>query len=283
MNPTASEKKHLIEEVGVKKHFLTNSLDPEERPHLDKEGEESLVIFDIPIKKRKRKQEYATIPLGIILLDKCVVTICEKPFSVLEKVKSGEVKDFSPHKKAEFLLQLSLHIAQQYLMYLKDLNKRREEIEHELRKSMENRRLYNLLDLEESLVYFSTSLKANEIVLEKLTKLEGYTIFSEESELMEDAKIEMNQALSMANIYRDILSRMMDAFASVISNNLNIVMKFLTSIAIVIAIPTIVASFFGMNVVLPFQSYPHAFLIILLLSLILTGIVAGLLAKWRMF
>ncbi|NIQ06617.1 MAG: magnesium transporter CorA family protein [Candidatus Korarchaeota archaeon] len=283
VDPTDPERRRLIEEVGVKKHFITNSLDPGERPHIDKENEQLLVILDVPLKTNESRQEYTTRPLGIVLLDNTVVTICKHAFSALEPFKRGEVKDFSPSKKGKFLLLIALRIAQQYLSYLKDLTKWREEIERELRKSMKNEELYALLDLEESLVYFTTSLKANEGVLEKLTKLEGFSTIAEERELMEDARIEMNQALSMANIYSNILSGMMDAFASVISNNLNIVMKFLASIAIVIAIPTIVASFFGMNVALPFQSHPHAFLIILLLSVFLAGSVAGLLAIWKMF
>lgn len=282
INPTDSEKRRLIEEVGVREHFIRNSLDPEERPHIDKENDELLVILDIPIRVSERRQEYSTVPMGIIFLRDTVVTVCRRSFSVLDTFKGGEVEDVSIGKKPKFLLQIALRIAQQYLSFLKKLNKRREEIERELRKTMRNKELYNLLDLKESLIYFTTSLKANEVVLEKLTKLGGFSLFAEESELMEDARIEMNQALSMANTYSNILSGMMDAFASVISNNLNVVMKVLASVAIIIAIPTIVASFFGMNVALPFQSHPQGFLIILFLSLLLTGFVAGLLAMWRM-
>jgi magnesium transporter len=156
-------------------------------------------------------------------------------------------------------------------------------IERELHKSMKNKELIQLLDLEKSLVYFSTSLRGNEIVLEKMLKLDAIKKYPEDEDLLEDVIIENKQAIEMANIYSNILSGMMDAFASVISNNLNIVMKFLTSVTIVLTIPTMIASFFGMNVPVPLSMQPYAFIIIIAISLGLSTILALFMAKKKMF
>lgn len=277
--PTKEERNILLEELGIREDFITKSLDPAERPHIDQEEGQTLLVIDVPMRKRQKDIEYSTFPLGIILLEHVVVTLSYTSSPVLDRFKDNKIKHFSPARRIEFVFQLVQQIAGLYLRYLKDLNKKREEIERELRKSMENKELYSLLDLEESLVYFTTSLRANESVLTKIKTLDVLPSSPEEEELMEDTMLEMKQALTMANTYSNILSDMMDAFASVISNKLNIVMRVLTSIAIVMAIPTLVASIYGMNVDLPLQHHPFAFLILLLFSIGLSMIVASILVK----
>jgi magnesium transporter len=163
-------------------------------------------------------------------------------------------------------------IAKDFLRYLRYIDKKTDDVEKQLHKSMKNKELFKLLDLAKSLVYFTTSLKSNETVLEKLLRGRYLKMYEEDQDLLEDVIIENKQALEMANIHSSILSGMMDAFASVISNNLNIVMKFLTSVTIVMAIPTMVSSLFGMNVALPMQNNPLAFLYLVLISL---GVSAG--------
>lgn len=281
--PTKQEKKNLIEEFGVKEEFIINSLDPEERPHLDQEDEQILIVIDIPIRLSKKEQEYTTIPLGIILLQDCIITISSSSSPILDSFKKGEIKNFSPKRKYRFIFHIINQVAKYYLNYLQELNRKREEIERKLRKSMKNEELYSLLDLEESLVYFSTSLKANEAVLGKIMNFQLIISSIEKKDLIDDSLIEMQQAHTMANTYSSVLSGMMDAFASVISNNLNIVMKFLTSLAIVIAIPTLIASFYGMNIPLPLQHNPYALIHIILVSLIASLLVVILLQQRDLF
>ncbi len=226
---------------------------------------------------------YSTIPLGIILIGDSIVTICLKDSPIIRDFIENKVKTFYTFKKTRFILQILYRNAIKYLQYLKQIDKESSRIENELHKSMKNKELIQLLALEKSLVYFSTSLKANELVLEKLMRQENIKNYPEDAELLEDVIIENKQAIEMARIYSDILSGTMDAFASVISNNLSIVMKFLASVTIVMAIPTMIASFFGMNVLVPLGSNPYAFAYILSGTLLFCLIAAVAMAKRKMF
>jgi magnesium transporter len=170
-----------------------------------------------------------------------------------------------------------------YLQYLRNIDKTSDVIENRLHKSLKNEELIQLLELEKSLVYFSTSLKSNEIVLEKIHRANLIKMYPDDMELLEDVIIENKQAIEMANIYSNILSGTMDAYASVISNNLNMVMKFLTSVTIIISIPTMVASFFGMNVHVPFQTNPHAFMIIFMMSTLFSVILSVFMVRKELF
>jgi magnesium transporter len=221
--------------------------------------------------------------MGIILSGENIITVCLKAIPLLNDFMSGKIKSFYTFKKSRFILQLLFKNATYYLQYLKQIDRMSLNIERELHKSMKNKELIQLLDLEKSLVYFSTSLRGNEIVLEKMLKLDAIKKYPEDEDLLEDVIIENKQAIEMANIYSNILSGMMDAFASVISNNLNIVMKFLTSVTIVLTIPTMIASFFGMNVPVPLSMQPYAFIIIIAISLGLSTILALFMAKKKMF
>lgn len=282
--PSEEEISDIISKTGVPIEFVIHPLDPEERSRIDTEGDHRLIIIDIPIKSNDGYLEYETIPLGIILTkDEVLITVCSEDTPIMADFKNNKIKQFFTFKKTRFVFQLLHQISNHYLKYLKDINRKTDDIERELHKSMKNKELFSLLSLEKSLVFFTTSLKSNEIVMEKILRTKFLVMYEEDEDVLEEAIIENKQAIEMSHIYSTILSGMMDAFASVISNNLNIVMKFLTSITIVLAMPTMVASFYGMNVNLPFQNYPDAFTVTIIFSLIASITAASILAKKKLF
>jgi len=283
-NPTESEITRVYSEMRLEPDYIRSALDEEERARIEYEDGSTLIIVDIPIVETDDDAfVYTTIPLGIILTHELIITVCLKECPIIKDFMENRVKGFYTFKRTRFILQILHRNATKYLQYLKQIDKASSRIESELHKSMKNKELIQLLGLEKSLVYFSTSLKANEIVLEKMLKLEYIKKYPDDTDLLEDVIIENKQAIEMANIYSNILSGTMDAFASVISNNLNIVMKFLTSVTIIMAIPTMVASFFGMNVHVPFENNPYAFAIIFVISLVLSTVSAVIMARRKMF
>jgi len=285
VDPTESEILYISERMGIEPDYLRDPLDPEEKSRIEKENGTLLIIVDIPILDTDDdKLTFDTIPLGMIVVeDDYFITVCLKENPIINEFANHRIKGFFTFKKTRFILQLLYRIATYYLRYLKQINRKTDHIERQLHKSMKNQELFALLDLEKSLVYFTTSLRANEIVMEKLLRGKYLKMYPEDEDIMEEAIIENKQAIEMAHIYSNILSGMMDAFASVISNNLNIVMKFLTSVTIVLAIPTMIASFYGMNVSLPFQGSNHAFWFIILITVTVTSLAIFLLARRRMF
>jgi magnesium transporter len=264
LNPTEEEINLVVESTGIEAELLRPALDEEERSHIEIENGATLILVDVPIiESDGNKSVYTTMPLGIVLTKTCIVTICLKETAVLTEFTKKRIKNFYTQYKSRFLLQILFKNATLYLSYLRQIEKLSNKLENELQKSMKNKELTQLLQLEKSLVYFSTSLKSNESVLEKLMKLEAIRKYEDDQELLEDVIIENKQAIEMTNIYSSILSGTMDAFASVISNNLNIVMKSLTIITITLAVPTMISSFFGMNVHNPWENSNYAFLIII--------------------
>lgn len=284
-NPTHQEISRLCYTFSLEPDYIRAALDEEERARIEYDDGKTLIVVDIPvIEKEGETNVYSTIPLGIVLTANNIITVCLKEDTLIKDFVNGRIKGFYTYYKNRFILQILHRNATQYLQYLKQIDKFSNKIEQDLHKSMKNKELIQLLKLEKSLVYFSTSLKSNEVVLEKMMKLEHVKKYPDDTDLLEDVIIENKQAIEMANIYSSILSGTMDAFASVISNNVNIVMKFLTSVTIVMAIPTMVASFFGMNVAaIPFSQYPHAFNIVVLISAVLAALSAYFLAKRKMF
>ena len=250
--PTQQEIDYLTGELGLDQDFVRSSLDEEESSRIEAEdNDQVLVIVDLPVADRQEEEGtilYSTAPMGIILTGDWVVTISVRPQQVVEEMADGRVKNVTTHLRTRFLLSLLFRIATRYLTYLKQIDKISSYTEQQLHRSMRNKELIQLLGLEKSLVYFSTSLKGNEITLEKILRGRIIKLYEEDQDLLEDVLVEVKQAIEMCNIYTSILSGTMDAFASVISNNLNIVMKILASITIVMSIPTIVSSFYGMNV-----------------------------------
>lgn len=252
VNPSEHELARVGELMGVELDLLKAALDEEERPRIEVEGGATLILVDLPAPASEGGLDlYTTIPLGIVLTDRCIATVCLRSDTLLEDFVAGRVKHFATQLRTRFVLQILYRSASRYLQYLRSIDRSSHRIEQELHGSLKNKELIQLLKLEKSLVYFSTSLKSNEIVLDKLVRLETIRRHEEDKELLEDVIVENRQALEMAHIYSNILGSTMDAFASVISNNLNIVMKVLTSVTVVMAIPTMISSLFGMNVPQP--------------------------------
>lgn len=282
INPEEDELNSIISTLNLEPSFIKAALDEEETSHIDTEDGQTLIIIDVPsAQKEKNTVIYSTIPLGIILTEKNIVTISLRETSVIRDFSEGIVKNVQTSLKTRFVFHILFRVANRFLQYLKQIDKLSNYIEKQLHVSMKNKELIQLLDLEKSLVYFSTSLKANETTLEKILRGRVIKLYDEDQDLLEDVLIEVKQAIEMSNIYSSILTGTMDAFASVISNNLNIVMKILTSITILMAIPTMISSFYGMNVPnIPFANVWYAPFAI---SIILVAAAAYLLVKKKMF
>lgn len=246
--PTEDELNTVSEVLNVDPGFLRAALDEEETSRIDTEDGQTLIIIDVPAVEKDDAVVYSTIPLGIIVTEKHIITVCLKESSIVKDFQDGLVKNAETQKRTRFILYMLLQVAKRFLQYLKQIDKIYNYMERHLYKSQRNKELIQLLDLEKSLVYFNTSLKANEVTLEKILRGRIITLYEEDHDLLEDVLIEVRQAIEMANIYSSIISGMMDAFASVISNNLNVIMKVLTSITILLTIPNIFFSFYGMNV-----------------------------------
>lgn len=287
VNPTATEILDVSKEYQIEVDDLRAPLDEEERSRIEVGDNYTMILVDIPIiEERNDKEWYVTIPMSIIVTDDLIFTVCLEDTPVLSAFMDGRVRNFFTYKKTRFILQILYKNATMYLHYLRVIDKKSEQVEQKLHASTKNQELIELLELEKSLVYFTTSLRSNEVVLEKLLKTESIKHYPEDEELLEDVIIENKQAIEMSNIYSGILSGMMDAFASVISNNLNIVMKFLATVTIVMAIPTMIFSAYGMNVNpagMPFADSPYGFLIVILISLVLSLVVALIFSKKDLF
>lgn len=273
-SPSEEEIHSTATALDIPLNFLKNPLDYDERSRIQKVDQTVIIIVNIPYSTSDTSgfPLFETYPIGIIMTDNSFITVSSKNTPILDDFKNGSILDFSTLKRQQFALQILFAISSYYLKYLKHINQKTNEIEMELQQSLKNKEIYAFLALEKSLVYFTTSLKSNKIVLEKLLRQIVVKLNAEDKELLLDVIIENHQAIEMAETYSSILSGMMDAFASVISNNLNIVMKILTSITIILALPTIVASFFGMNVDLPFDTKPYAFYLILFISVLLSAV-----------
>jgi magnesium transporter len=283
--PTEEEINRVTTEANIYVDFIRDALDDEERPRIEREDGQVYIIVDYPYITHDDAgfPIYETIPIGIVLTDECIITVSLKDTPILEVFKNNKIKEFYTFKKNRFALQILAIITSYYLRYLKQINKRTNEIERELHQSMKNKELYAFLALEKSLVYFTTSLKSNKVVLDKILRFSYIKMYEEDKDLLEDVMIEKIQAIEMAETYSSILSGMMDAFASIISNNVNIVMKFLTSFTIILSFPTIVFSFYGMNVDLPLQNSPHAFWISITVACVLSIITALIFWKKKYF
>ncbi|MGI5848479.1 MAG: magnesium transporter CorA family protein [Christensenellales bacterium] len=283
LDPTKEELDIVSKECAVELDILQAALDEEETPRIDKEDEQTLILVDIPvIEPEGTSFLYNTMPLGIIITENNIITVCLEESTIIEDFYKGRVKGFDCTKKTRFVYHLLYKNSSRYLQYLRQIEKASTQVENALHKSLKNRELIQMLKLEKSLVYFATSLKANELVLEKMLKTNLIKRYPDDDELLEDVIIENKQAIEMCTIYREILTGTMDAFASVISNNLNIVMKFLTSVTIILTIPTLLASLWGMNVDVPFEHMPGGFLIVSGISLITTAVVALVLWKKKL-
>ena len=283
--PSQEELLLISKKTGVPLEFLRAPLDDEETSRIEIEGDFILIIVDIPFTEMEDNSlTYDTYPLAIIHTKNELITVCLKNSKVLTDFSSNKVRNFYSFKKSRFILQILNRVSTYYLLYLRQIDKKSIMIEKRLHKSMKNRELVQLHSLSKSLVYFSTSLKSNEITLEKMLKLDVIQRYEEDKDVLEDVIIENKQAIEMTYIYSNILGSTMDFFASVISNNLNIVMKVLASVTILMSTLTVISGIYGMNFdYLPLLHHPYGFHIIMTLSVILCGVIAFILYKKDMF
>ena len=286
--PIDPELVSISRRYGIDLDDLRAALDEEERAHITVEDEYTLILVDIPsTEERNGKHRYVTIPLGILLTDEALITVCLEDTPVLDFFKDRRKEGrLATHQKTRLVLQILYSNASRYLQCLRLIDRQSGEIEQRLHESSRNRELIELMELEKSLVYFSTSLRSNGAVLEKLTRTQRIRRFPADEDLLEDVIIENRQALEMAHIYSGILSGTRDAYASIISNNLNGVMKFLAIVTIVLSVPTMIFSAYGMNIngaSMPLSTHPYAFWLLLGISIALSGVVAYYFSKKKMY
>ena len=249
--PDETEISDIEEEFGVERDYIRAALDEEEPSRIERDDGVTLIVVDYPVAEQDNDPDrtllYSTTPMSLIITDKNVITVSARPNTLLDEIAKGMVKGVRPDLKTQFVFTVLLRIAARYLQYLKQIDKLANFVEGKMYLSMKNKGLIQLQGLEKSLVYFSTSLKSNETVLEKLMRGRFLKLYEEDQDLLDDVMIEVKQAIEMTSIYSNILSGTMDTFASIISNNLNIIMKRMTTITIILTMPTIVFSFYGMN------------------------------------
>jgi magnesium transporter len=279
--PTEAELVLVAENHSLPLEFLKAALDEEERPRIDSEDGVVLIVLDVPmVTEFEGIKTLTTLPLGIIIADKLIVTVCNRQTQILDDFIAGKVRHFHTAKKTRFLFQIFYRNASSYLHHLRQIEKSISRVEMELHRSMKNEELFHMMEMEKSLIYFSTSLKSNEGVLERILRTKPLKMYDDDAEFLEDVIIENRQAMEMSQIYLHIITGMTQAFATIISNNLSVVMKFLASATIIIAIPTMIASFYGMNVAdLPLKDTPLAFELIFVFSVIISVILG--LFMWR--
>lgn len=281
--PSDEEIQTVCENLKIQEDFIRYALDPEERARIDYEEDDgtTLILADVPvIESDEDQKEYSTIPVGFIIVrDEYFITVSLIENEVIRRMNPMLNKSVATYKKSRLVLQCLYVNAEIYLNLLKTINRETEIAEKELRETRKNKSLLRLLSLEKSLVYFTTSLKANEVVMERMNRGKVIKLYEEDEDLLEDVLIENKQAMEMSKIYSDILSGVMDAYSSIISNNLNGVMKILTAITIIISVPTMISSFWGMNVRVPMQDNPLGFAIIIVASILIGVIVTIALKK----
>lgn len=278
--PTPQEVALLQEVLNVPQDFITSPLDLDERARSERENGATLIVLRVPhFQGDKSNIPYITIPVGVVLTDKFIATISKIESHVIQELIGGRPRGLSTAKRNRFLLHLLLIMAHSFLRDVRHINKAVDVLEDRLEKSLQNREVLELLKYQKSLVYFTTALNANELILSHLQKIHLFQQYPDDEDLLEDVVTEVQQAIDMINISSNILSQMMDAFASIISNNLNVVMKFLASVTIILSLPTMVASFYGMNVKLPGEELHWAFLFILLVSVTVSLLVLAIF--WR--
>ena len=281
INPTRDEIQQVSLVLGLEESFLSNSLDADELSRMEFEDGNLLVITNVPI--MDEEGNFDTLPLGLIFTPESMITVCSQENKIIGSFNEDTSKFFDTRKKANFMLSILFRAAKFYLRYLNIINKQTESIEDSLKKTTHNKALFQLMEIQKSLVYFTTSLKDNQLVLQKLLRmvnantgnLQSILKFTEDDiDMLEDVIIENKQASEMVEMHRTILESMMDCMASIINNNLNLVMKFLASITIILSIPTMIGSFWGMNVPMPFGSNSFGFLIVIVISILATFMAA---------
>ncbi len=274
VDPTPEEINYLTEELEVYPELINYSLDLDEMARIERDDDEgyTFILLRIPHYQGENVDvPYATVPLGIIIVDGVIITVCRYDTDITRTLCNGKYRGLKTGKRYRFVLYVFLETAVRYLAHLRDINRATEALEDQLQKSTRNREVLALVKYQKSLTYFATALRSNEVMMERVQRMKLFNQYDEDADLLEDVLTENQQAIQMTSIATEILSGMMDAFASIISNNLNGVMKALAALTIILNLPTIVASFYGMNVELPFEHSPFAFPIVLGMALALTA------------
>lgn len=286
-NPSEEEREVIQNLYNLDPDDLSAALDEEETSRIEVEDNYTLILVDIPtVEVRNNKNRYVTIPLGIIHTSDAIITVCLEDTPLLNLFAGRKGNQFSTHMKSRFIFQILFANAKLYLRYLRSINKQSETLEKSLHDSTENSSLIEMMELGKSLLYFTTSLKATDNLLDKLTKTATIKKYPEDEELLEDVIVENHQALEMSEIYSGILNGMMDAYASIISNNMNVVQKFIAVATVVLSIPNIVFGAYGMNLAIegmPLARSPYAFALIIGISIILSYIVYLYFEKKKMY
>ena len=276
VDPTPDEIKILTEEIEIFPDLINYSLDLDEMPRIERDEDEgyTFILLRIPHYQGENVDvPYATIPLGIIIVNGVIVTVCRHETDILKPLLNGKYRGLKTGKRYRFVLYLFLEASIRYLAHLRDINKTTEALEDQLQKSTRNREVLELVKYQKSLTYFATALRSNEVMMERVQRMKLFNQYDEDADLLEDVLTENQQAIQMTSIATEILAGMMDAFASIISNNLNGVMKALAALTIIVSLPGTVAAFFGMNVALPGEAHPLAFLIVFGIAIALTATV----------
>jgi magnesium transporter len=271
VDPTPEEIQQLID-WGIDADYINYSLDLDEMPRMERDEDYTFILIRIPHRQPDSDIPYITIPLGIMIRGNTIVTICRYDKEMFKVLANGKYRLLKTGKRYRFALYIFLETATRYLTHLREINRMTEAIEDQLQKSTRNREVLELLNYQKSLTYFATALRSNEVMMERVQRTQIFNYYEDDQDLLEDVLTENQQAIQMTNINTEILSSMMDAFASIISNNLNGVMKALAAITIIINVPAVVAAFYGMNVALPGETHPLAFLTVIGISLSLTAI-----------
>jgi magnesium transporter len=280
VDPGPEEVERLSREFDIPPDFITSVLDVNEQARTEREDDAILIVVRVPhFHGESSDIPYTTMPIGIVLTSRVIVTVCKSEASIITQMLMGQARGLSTTKRNRFVLRLLLAAANQYLLYMRNINQAVDALEDELQTSLRNKEVLELLKYQKSLTYFTTALKSNELMMGRLQRSRLFHTYPEDDDLLEDVVTEIDQAIAMTKISGEILSQMMDAFASIISNNLNVVMKFLASATIILALPGLVASVYGMNIDLPFQKTPYAFMIVMGVSLVLALIVTFIFNK----
>ena len=270
IDPTPAEVQKLVD-WGIDADYINYSLDLDEMPRMERDEEYTFILVRIPHSQPDSDIPYTTIPLGIMIKGNVIVTICRYEKDMFKVLANGKYRLLKTGKRYRFALYIFLETATRYLAHLREINRITEGIEDQLQKSTRNREVLELLKYQKSLTYFATALRSNEVMMERVQRTQIFNYYEEDQDLLEDVLTENQQAIQMTSINTEILSSMMDAFASIISNNLNGVMKVLAALTIILNLPTIVAGFYGMNVTLPGATHPLAFLLVFGIAIALTA------------
>lgn len=285
-SPSNEEANFISQKYDIDLDHVKAALDNDESARIEMEDNYTLILVDIPVSERRGEHnEYTTIPLGIILCENAIITICGRETNILKAFVQKRVKEFSTKKRMRFVYQILFRNAIEYQIALRKIDKRRVQIEADIGEETQDKELIELHESESNLVYFATSLRSNGLILEKLTRYSRIKQYPEDKELLEDVIIENKQAIEMTQIYRDIISGTRELLSTVINNRMNNVMKLLASITIVMAIPTIISGLFGMNVSsesMPLFTSPWGFAIICAATLVICLVVLVILKRRKM-